>query len=131
MRKATIRTRAQAVPTADAQSAELQLFERIYSDVRASIFDDPLTSGRITVIITTAMTAVARISSMSGSDKKELVLRILDRIVDDIPVDDAEKSAIRAAIALAPFVIDSIVAAAKGQLGAVGKSSRGKCSAIC
>jgi len=115
----------------DVAPVEQQAFDRIYNAVRASIVDKKLTGGRVTIMITTAMTAVERLGNLSGPEKKDLVLHVLDRIVDEIPVDESEKDAIRAALALAPVVIDSIVSAAKGQLGSIGKSSHGKCCVIC
>lgn len=121
-----------AAPVAmDVAPMEQQAFDRIYNAVRASIVDKKLTGGRITIMITTAMSAVERLGNLSGPEKKDLVLHVLDRIVDEIPVEESEKDAICAALALAPFVIDSIVSAAKGQLGSIDKSSHGKCCGIC
>jgi len=107
------------VATEGAPLAEAtQYADQIYSRVKASIGAQRVTVASVTIMITTAMVEVEKITTLTGPQKKNLVLHVTDRLVDEIPADQEDRAAIKAAVALfAPVLIDTIVAASKGQFG--------------
>lgn len=103
----------------------------IYDVAKASIVTEKVTVSGVTIMVTAAMGAVEKIKSLNGSQKKELVLHVVNRIVGEIPADDEDKQAIQAAAALAPVLIDTLVNAARGGLGIGGKNGVGCSCVIC
>jgi len=121
---------AEATPLKSA-STEQKHVDMIYDVAKASIVTEKVTVSGVTIMVTAAMGAVEKIKSLNGSQKKELVLHVVNRIVGEIPADDEDKQAIQAAAALAPVLIDTLVNAARGGLGIGGKNGVGCSCVIC
>lgn len=119
--------------------AEQQLADQLYDQVKRSIDTKTVTVASVINIVTTTMDAVERLGVATGPQKKELVLHVIGRLADEIPAEKEDKLAIKNAITLlAPSIIDSIVAASKGQiainipgLAADGKCCGKDCCVIC
>jgi hypothetical protein len=106
-----------AVATGAAPLDEAKRYaDQIYAAVKASIGTRRVTVASVTIMITTAMVEVEKITTLTGPEKKELVLHVVGRLVDEIPLDQEDRAVIRSAVMLfGPAIIDTIVAASKGQ----------------
>ena len=88
----------------------------LYNQVKGA-FKNGVTVANAINIITYTMAAVERTKNMSGPEKKEAVVFVITRLVDEIPVEQEDKAAIQSAVRLLlPGLVDSIASAAKGQL---------------
>jgi hypothetical protein len=121
------------------QPAEQQLADQLYDIVRRSIDTKRITVASVLNIVTIVMVEVERLGVATGPQKKELALHVIARLIDEIPADQEDKAAIKNAVALlGPSIIDTIVAASKGQitinipgLAADGKCCGKACCTIC
>jgi len=109
-----------AAPAAPADVSSLseakKYADQIYDAVKASIGARRVTVASVTIMITTAMVEVERIKTLTGPEKKELVLHAIGRLVDEIPAAQEDRAAIKSAVTLfGPSIIDTIIAASKGQ----------------
>lgn len=90
--------------------------ERIFQAVTAAAAGRPVTMAGVVNLAADVLVEVERVAGLSGPQKKELALAVLARLVDAVPGPPADRDAIRfAAEAFLPAMIDSLVAAAKGQ----------------
>lgn len=100
---------------------EQKLADQVYDRVNAAIEAKHLTIVSITTLIATAMAEAEKITTLNGEQKKELVVHVVSRLVDEMPADQEDREAIRATAAvMMPSIIDAIVAAASGQFGING-----------
>jgi hypothetical protein len=101
----------------------------LYERVKATIRDGVLTPTSAVVMLTTAMAQVEAFAGMGGPEKKSLVLDLVDRLLGEIPVAQADGDAIRAAVRLLlPAVVDAVVAAAGGAFGINVTAAARRCS---
>ena len=92
------------------------VFDQAYDQVTQQIKSRQFRAADIVPFAVLAMQIVEKFPNLSGPDKKDLVIRLAQRLVDDY-VPQKEEEIVRAAVdALLPAVIDQIVAASKGQL---------------
>lgn len=105
-------------PTPTALAPPAPLADQVYNRVRSSIAAGRITVAGATIMLTAAMAEAERIRTLSGLQKKALVLHVVDRLVGEIPVGQEDREAIQAATALLlPSMIDALVAAGEGKLG--------------
>lgn len=105
-----------------------QYADRIYDAVKAAVGARRVTVASVTIMITTAMVEAEKITALTGPQKKELVLHVVGRFVDEIPAGQEDKAAIGSAVALlGPALIDTVVAASKGQFGINAPGRCGRC----
>jgi hypothetical protein len=96
-------------------------FDTLYADVKKFYEDSlhgQLTVESVTILTRYTMEAVQlNAKGLKGSEKKALVLEILNQIVKDAleesDLDEEIKNAIMASLALAPVLIDAVVDFAK------------------
>lgn len=100
-----------AAPTVSAAD----LAEQVYDQVRRT-FGGRVTAANVVLLVTLAMTAAEKAAAASGPQKKDLVLAVVNRLVDELAGADDRDSIKLAVGLLAPGIIDGVVAAAKGQL---------------
>lgn len=106
------------------------LIDQACAAVQKAIATKQITAATIMSLLTTAMTEVEKIAGLTGAQKKELVVQVVDRLIDEIP-GSTDKSAIKAAAdLLLPGVIDVVVDAANGNLG-LGQPAGGAGAAPC
>lgn len=101
----------------------------LYEQIRRKINLEKFSAADAVNLITTAMVAAEKVGGMTGPEKKGTVLHLLERLIAEIPVSNENKAAIQLAVAtLAPGIIDTIVAASRGQ---VVINLRKKCAGCC
>lgn len=104
----------------------------IVSQVVQSVKTKHISPANVVVLITEVMTLVEQVPGMAGPEKKALAMQVIDRVVAAIPVGQANKDAIAAAVALlAPGIIDAIADAAKGKTGINAQASSAANKACC
>lgn len=104
-----------------------KLVERVYRAVKHT-FTHKISPANIMEVVTEAMMAVEKINGASGVQKKEVVMSVLEKLVDEIPASDGAKNAIESAVQLiGPAAIDAIVSASNGKynFGHIVKATSG------
>jgi hypothetical protein len=87
-------------------------FDKLYDTVYKSIETDHITTSDLIVIVTKTMVLVQRYPNMTGLEKKQLVVKICQKIVATELVPEADREAMIQFIDVAlPPTIDMIVAA--------------------
>jgi hypothetical protein len=108
-----------------------------YEEVKRHITIKDVKPSNIMIMLTRAMSVVDRVKGLSGPEKKEVVVHLVRRLLDEIPGDSEEKGLLRAAVELIlPPLIDTLVAASRGKLdlnsdGAVTAGEVARVSAGC
>jgi len=96
-------------------SEDQVLVDTLYDRFRGAVGISEVDADTIVSITTLAMVVVDRQKNMSGEDKKQLVLHLLKRLVNDTDMIDKDKDATILVInAIVPSVIDTIINATKG-----------------
>lgn len=91
------------------------IIDMVFAAVTQTVAHEISAANAVTVI-TTAMLAAERVKSASGVQKKEVVMAVVERLVGEID-DPGGRAAVAAAVqALAPSIIDAVVAAASGRI---------------
>ena len=94
--------------------------------------DAATTSNEIVGVLTRAMAAVEQRKTLSGPEKREAVIALVTRFVDEVPGDGG--AALQASVRfLLPPLIDAIVAASRGQLdiNRAAAGCRSGCRSCC
>jgi len=108
-------------PPADSQTvaalAPPGAVDALYDGLKKSLVLEELKASNVVGSITHVMTFVEKQKGLTGSEKKEAVVRLIERLVGEIPGDGEDKLALQSAVQifLSP-TIDIIVAAVRGQL---------------
>ena len=91
------------------------IVDQVYAAVKHSI-THKISPANVIIVITVAMQTVERVKGATSVQKKEVVLAVVERLVDEI--DDSEtRSAVSVAVQmLAPSIIDAVVSAANGKI---------------
>jgi len=88
----------------------------IYNTISQTIHSGSLSIENLILITGNIMTMVEQIPNLSGPEKKDLVLSVLNQLIADVP-DPQIRVELQLADKILPYVIDIVVAASKGQLG--------------
>jgi hypothetical protein len=105
---------------------EQALADIVYDRVKAAIGTKRVSAASVTIMLTAAIAEVEKLPNLTGMQKKALVTHVVDRLLNEIPAEQDDRDAIRAATALMlPHMIDTLVAAANGQLGFGGGAMGG------
>lgn len=100
---------------AESEATAAEHARKTVDHVKA-IFSKKIKPANVLLLVTYTMQTVERIGGLSGPQKKELVMECLQTLVEEIPFDAEDRAAIQVAVStLAPAIIDTLVAAAKGQ----------------
>ena len=101
-----------------SRAASQDIFDETYDAIKAQIDLKTFKSTDLLKFATLAMNLVEKFPQLSGPEKKDLVLRLANRVATEIPhLDEGELAALQSGIDLVlPAAIDYIVAASKGQL---------------
>jgi hypothetical protein len=103
--------------------------DKIYAEIKRNIDTKTINPISVMDLIHTVMAEVERLKSTTGSEKKLMVVHIIDKLLSEIPAeDDATRLLIAGANLLAPSLIDMVVSATKGKLDI--NTPTAKCCAI-
>lgn len=108
-------------------------FDTLYADVQRFYTDSlngNLSAASVTALVRYAMETVNAMA-LKGSEKKALVVDVVNQLVKDAleksELDDQMKAAIESALSLAPLLIDAAVDFAK----IYGNNKESKCKLLC
>jgi hypothetical protein len=101
----------------------------LYDHIKLSFDLGRVQASNVIGLLTYVMAVVEKQKSLSGPEKKEVAINLVERLAGEIPGDGgvALQTAVR--FLLPPF-IDTIVAATRGQLD-INRASAGCCSPCC
>ena len=106
------------------------LVEQVYKQVVRSIRKRKISVGDISLLVVNVMGAVEKLRYLSGQEKKELVVEVVDMIVENF-VGEEDKDAVSLAVrTILPSLIDTVVQVSKG-LGNLNKKSLKKMFSCC
>lgn len=95
-----------------------QLVARVYAAVRGVVATKTITPAGAIRLIEAAMSFIERLPALDGAEKKRVVLDVVECLLGELPADQEDAEAVRAAVRLlAPSIIDGIVSAASGATG--------------
>ncbi|CAH6420193.1 Hypothetical protein UVM_LOCUS74 [uncultured virus] len=124
-----------SAPAAASASEATAEFDRLFSAVKQSVASRKLSPSNIVIVATQAMQLVERSTALSGPEKKELVVSVLERLIDELPTvapqdaNDYRDLLMFVKVSL-PSVIDAIVAASRQKLS-LNKLGQSSCFACC
>lgn len=97
--------------------SNLEIFNEIYEEAKELVEEKGLSLQNIVSITTKLMQMVERIHSLSGPEKKKMVIDVLLKLIDESDVLDEEtEQALQSFIEITlPGTIDIIIAASKNQ----------------
>lgn len=111
-------------------------FSSLYDEIKKVIGDGKITTARL-IILTPRMVRfiqeVGTVNKMSGQEKKELLLSIINKIIDESKdLNDEERESIKLFVEVSlPLVIDSVVYAYKSEAFKEIKKKAKKCVKGC
>ena len=90
---------------------------RLYDELSGIIGDRKITVTNIVSVVTLLMKTVDKYTDVKGIQKKELVLAVVTKVVNETMSDDDERNNILYVVeGVLPTVIDTIIQVDKGQL---------------
>jgi hypothetical protein len=93
------------------------LVDQVYDDVRKSIVNKTFSATNFIVLVTIVMQVVEKLAELSGPEKKEIAIRVIKRLIMEIPMPENEKEAIAIIVETTlSKSIDYIIMAANGEL---------------
>lgn len=103
---------------ADEMAAVSTLLDSCYAQVMATIYKGNVEPTDIIVIVATAMQIVQKQGQLSGAQKKELVIGIMNKIITQSGLVDPKDQAACLLIlnTAVPIAIDTIVSAFQGKI---------------
>ena len=94
-----------------------ELVGQLCAEVKKAVDLQTITPESIFKMLMSVMGLVERQKQLSGPQKKQAVIDVVNRLVDEIPAEAEEKAAIMSAIQLLlPSLIDTIVSVSLGEL---------------
>lgn len=92
-----------------------QKIEDLYTFAKNSADSGHVSTGNVVGVITMLMSYVENMGSMPGSDKHDLVLHVLEKLVDESKIPDEAKEFLKQMLeTTVPHIINHLVAAANG-----------------
>jgi hypothetical protein len=102
-------------------------FDLCYNEIKNGIQGELKTSNVI-IIMMRCMEVVEKYKTLNGIEKRDLVLRIMIKLVEDFENDQDEKEALRLLIkTMGPSMVDSLILASKGKFQINLKKCKFKC----
>ena len=97
--------------------AKLKLFDQAYAKLKELVGAREFNAGNWFALLPLAMTLVETSKTLTGSEKKALVIDLLSKLVCEIPMSDGDRAIVKSVISTAlPLMIDTIVASSLGEL---------------
>lgn len=94
-----------------------EVFEDVYQEVTTELKDKLNDSKAIVDFLVAAMKAVSKHGELHGFDKKEMVRDVVDKVIDDMTIDEKEKDELKHNVS--PYLdhtVEVLIAASKGHL---------------
>lgn len=102
-------------------------FDLCYDEIKNGI-NDKLKTSNIIMIMMRTMEVVEKYKYLNGTEKRELVMRIMIKLVEDLEKDEENEEALKLMInVMGPNLIDSVILASKGKFEINPK----KCTISC
>lgn len=93
------------------------LVEKIHNDVKQSIINKKFNASNFIVLVTIVMQVVEQLGDLTGPEKKEIAIRVIKRLVLEIPMPEEDKVAVGIIVETTlSKTIDYIIMAANGEL---------------
>jgi hypothetical protein len=93
------------------------LIDTIYDEVKGSIVNKQFGISNVMVLVAIAMQVAEKNKTLNGPEKKEIVLKVLKRLILEIPMSDRDRMMMDSIIEVAlGKAIDYIIMAANGEL---------------
>jgi len=100
-------------------------FDEVYNQFKVFVSGKELSPQNIVLFIMDAIRVVEEVTKDSGDKgaaKKALALRLVERLIDELPIEPKTRKQIRDALnSVGPSVIDALIAADRGELLEKGK----------
>lgn len=102
----------------DESNDNNDIFEEAYNAIKKQIDIKKFRATQVITFTALAMRLVERYPTLTGPEKKDLVIRLATRLVSEIPkLKEEDKAALDLMIQMAlPSAIDHLIAASKGEL---------------
>jgi hypothetical protein len=110
------------------------LSNTVYDELRAMITHKQVTPEGIIGIATLAMQLVQQFAGVSGADKKKIVINVVTKLIDEIPMGDGPKAALKMVLnTTLDKTIDLIIGVASGEIDLIGtvKDGVAQCKTMC
>lgn len=124
----------EAPQTPDGVTDVTALSNQVYDDLRGMITNKQITAESIIGIVTLAMQLVQQFAGVKGADKKKIVINVVTRLVNEIPLDAGAKAAIQMVLnTTLDKTIDLIIGVANGDIDLVATVQNGvaSCKQMC
>jgi len=112
-----VRPNEVVITSTDPSEIELKakVFSECYNAVKNIVFTSTTNQEHLIEIVTTLMKLVETYNLKHGADKKDIVLKIINKLIDDSTLPDSNKRMLK----FIPYgiIIDSIVMSANGKFG--------------
>lgn len=110
------------------------LSDIVYDKVKEMITHKQVTIANVIGIVTLAMQMVQQFAGVSGTDKKKIVISVVHRLLNEIPMDEADKFAIQVLVDVTlDKTIDFVVGIANGDIDLLGvmEETVTRCKIMC
>lgn len=92
------------------------LFTIVYNKVKKAVKNKKITSANVIILVTLCMQIVAKIPDLAGGQKRDLVIKLITKLVLELEMEEDERAAIQILLQTSlPFTIDALIAASKQQ----------------
>ena len=103
-----------------ATDAAIVTVDNVYAQLKSMIKNKTVDISNLMSIVTITMQLVEQISGLTGAQKKDMVMQLMNRLIDDVPMDDTNKAALRAILTTTVnAAIDFVVSVANGEINLV------------
>lgn len=106
----------------------------IYEKLRKMISTKHVTINNVISIVGIAMQLVQQYPTLQGAQKKQIVKNVIYRLIDEIPMSEIDKMAVKAFLnSTLDKTIDYIISIANGEIDLLGEIEKvvDKCSVLC
>ena len=93
-------------------------FDTVYNEVKEMLKDKKVELSELTSILAPVMVLIEKVAAdKSGSEKKELLIHVFKKIIDETDLSDEQKGYLNIACdTVIPPLVDAIIAASRGDL---------------
>lgn len=103
----------------------MSIADELYDSVKGLLAEE-LNTTKVIGLVTRLMQSVDTYTNVSGKEKKEVILEVIDRIINDLP-DGTSKDVLKTARPMIPDIIDTIISVDKRELKIRAKKMWKRC----
>lgn len=110
------------------------LVDVVYGKLHTMITNKTITVSNVIAIVTLTMQLVQQYASLTGQEKKYIVIHVVTKLVNEIPMNEDDRFAVQAIVnTTLDKTIDYVVAVANGEIDLLGQIEEtvGRCKAMC